>query len=364
MKVSVSAGYWSACPPPGAADLFEAAERLGLDQIWTAEAYGSDAWTPLAWWGSRTSRVHLGTAVSQLSARPPVTLAMTAMTMDHLTQGRVLLGIGTSNPQVVEGWYGQPYPRPLERTREYIDIVRQVIARREPVSYDGKHYQIPLRAVKGDGPGGTGGGSPPCAETVGGGTGRGKPLRSILHPYRTEIPIYLGAEGPKNVALAAEIADGWNAIFFSPAMNDFYATALAEGFARPGARHSRDTFDVVGGPLAIIVDDDPERAADLVRPTLALYIGGMGARGLNFHYEVFARMGYEAQARAIQDFYLAGDKKSAIAAVPTKLVEDVALIGPWAKIADEIQRWKQTVLTTFSVNCDPRYLEKITALVR
>ena len=156
------------------------------------------------------------------------------------------------------------------------------------------------------------------------------------------------------MALAAEIADGWNAIFFSPAMNDFYAAALAEGFARPGARHSRDTFDVVGGPLAIIVDDDPERAADLVRPTLALYIGGMGARGLNFHYEVFARMGYEAQARAIQDFYLAGDKKSAIAAVPTKLVEDVALIGPWAKIADEIQRWKQTVLTTFSVNCDPR----------
>ncbi len=316
--------------------------RLGLDQIWTAEAYGSDAWTPLAWWGSRTSRVHLGTAVSQLSARPPVTLAMTAMTMDHLTQGRVLLGIGTSNPQVVEGWYGQPYPRPLERTREYIDIVRQVIARQEPVSYDGKHYQIPLQA----------------------GTGLGKPLRSILHPYRTEIPIYLGAEGPRNVALAAEIADGWNTIFFSPAMNDFYATALAEGFARPGARHSSDTFDVVGGPLAIIVDDDAERAADLVRPTLALYIGGMGARGLNFHYEVFARMGYEAQARTIQDFYLAGDKKSAIAAVPTKLVEDVALIGPWAKITDEIQRWKQTVLTTFSVHCDPRHLEKIAALVR
>ncbi len=345
MKVSVSAGYWSAGPPPGAADLFEAAERLGLDQIWTAEAYGSDAWTPLAWCGSRTSRVHLGTAVSQLSARPPVTLAMTAMTMDYLTQGRVLLGIGTSNPQVVEGWYGQPYPRPLERTREYIDIVRQVIARQEPVSYDGQHYQLPLPADRG-------------------GTGLGKPLRSILHPYRTEIPIYLGAEGPKNVALAAEIADGWNAIFFSPAMNDFYAAALAEGFARPGARQSRDTFDVVGGPLAIIVDDDAERAADLVRPTLALYIGGMGARGLNFHYEVFARMGYEAQARVIQDFYLAGDKKSAIAAVPTKLVEDVALIGPWAKIADEIQRWKQTVLTTFSVNCDPRHLEKVTALVR
>jgi Coenzyme F420-dependent N5,N10-methylene tetrahydromethanopterin reductase and related flavin-dependent oxidoreductases len=149
MRISVSAGYWSAGPPPGAADLFEAAERIGIDQIWTAEAYGSDAWTPLAWWGSRTSRIKLGTAVSQLSARPPVTLAMTAMTMDHLTQGRVLLGIGTSNPQVVEGWYGEPYPRPLERTREYIDIVRQVIARREPVSYDGKHYQLPLSPTAG-----------------------------------------------------------------------------------------------------------------------------------------------------------------------------------------------------------------------
>src|ERR1700751_293218 len=337
MRIAVSVGYWSAGPPPGAQELFEAADHAGVDQIWTAEAYGSDAWTPLAWYGSRTSRVALGTAVSQLSARPPVTLAMTAMTMDHLTQGRVLLGIGTSNPQVVEGWYGQPYPRPLERTREYIDIVRQVIARAGPVSYDGKHYQLPLSPEHG-------------------GTGRVKPLRSILHPYRTEIPIYLGAEGPKNVALAAEIADGWNLIFFSPAMNDFYAGGLAEGFARPGARHDASTFDVVGGPMRIIVDDDIERAADLIRPALALYIGGMGARGVNFHHEVFVRMGYPDEAKKIQDLYLAGDKKSAIAAVPVKLVEDVALIGPWAKITDEIQRWKQTVLTTFAVHANPRDL--------
>jgi F420-dependent oxidoreductase-like protein len=244
---------------------------------------------------------------------------------------------------VVEGWYGQPYPRPLERTREYIDIVRKVIARKEPVSYDGKHYQLPLAKAA---------------------SGLGKPLRSILHPYRPEIPIYLGAEGPKNVALAAEIADGWNVIFFSPSMNDFYATALDEGFARPGARRSRETFDVVGGPMAIIPDDDTERAADLIRPTLALYIGGMGARGVNYHHEVFVRMGYEAEARTIQDRYLSGDKKGAIAAVPTKLVEDVALVGPWPKITDEIQRWRQTDLTTFSVNCDPRHLERIADLVR
>ena len=342
MRIAVTAGYWSAGPPPEAADLFDAAERLGIDQVWTAEAYGSDAWTPLAWWGSRTSRVRLGTAVSQLSARPPATLAMTAMTMDHLTKGRVLLGIGTSNPQVVEGWYGQPYPRPLERTREYVDILRKVIAREEPVCHDGRHYQLP----------------------VDGGTGLGKPLRSILHPYRTEIPVYLGAEGPKNVALAAEIADGWLAMFFSPTMNDFYATALAEGFARPGARRSGETFDVVGGPLGIVVDDDLERAADRLRPALALYIGGMGARGLNFHYEVFARMGYEAEAARIQGLYLAGDSRSAIAAVPTRMVQDVALIGPWSKIADELPLWKQTVLTTFLVSCDPRLLEKVTDLVR
>src|ERR1700722_11288154 len=283
MRISVSAGYWSSGPPPGAEQLFEAAEQAGVDQIWTAEAYGSDAWTPLAWWGSRTTRIKLGTAVSQLSARPPATLAMTAMTMDHLTEGRVLLGIGTSNPEVDNGLYRMPFPRPLERTREYVDIVRKVIARREPVTYDGKHYQLPLQA----------------------GTELGKPLRSILHPYRAEIPIYLGAEGPRNVALAAEIADGWNALFFSPAMNDFYA------FARPGARHPPETFDVVGGPLAIIGDDDLERAADRLRPTLALYIGGMGARGVNFHHEVFARMGYEAEAKAIQDAYLAGGKRSA-----------------------------------------------------
>ena len=342
MRISVTVGYWSAGPPTGAAEQFAAADQLGIDQIWTAEAYGSDAWTPLAWWGSRTKNVKLGTSVSQLSARPPVTLAMTAMTMDHLTAGRVLLGVGTSNPQVVEGWYGQPYPRPLERTREYIEILRKVIARTEPVAYDGKHYQLPFP----------------------GGTGLGKPLRSILHPYRTEIPIYLGAEGPKNVALGAEIADGWNAIFFSPKMNDFYADALAEGFARPGARHTADTFDVVGGPLAIIPDDDTGRAADLLRPTLALYIGGMGARGVNFHHEVFVRMGYEAVAKKIQDHYLAGDKKSAIAAVPTEMVEDVALIGPWAKIADEIPRWRQTVLTTFAVQTDPRHLARVVTLLR
>lgn len=353
MKIATIAGYWSAGPPADAPDLFAAADRLRLDQIWTAEAWGSDAWTPLAWYGSATRHIHLGTAVSQLSARPPATLAMTAMTMDHLTRGRVMIGIGTSNPQVVEGWYGQPYPRPLERTREYVDILRRVIARREPVTYSGRHYQLPYPAA--GGPGGRGGAP---------GTGLGKPLRSILHPFRESIPIYLGAEGPKNVALAAEIADGWLAMFFSPAMNDFYATALTEGFARDGARQTRETFDVVGGPLRIIVDDDVERAADYLRPSLALYIGGMGARSENYHNAVFTRMGYEAEAAKIQEHYLAGDKAAAIKAVPTRLVEDVALIGPWDKIAGELPRWTDTVLTTFTVSTDLQHLDRVVELVR
>ena len=342
MRISTTVGYWSAGPPADAAELFETADRLGVDQIWSAEAYGSDAWTPLAWWGSATRHVRLGTAVSQISARPPATLAMTAMTMDHLTGGRLIVGVGTSNPQVVEGWYGQPYPRPLERTREYIDVFRAVVARAAPVEYHGRHYQLPLA----------------------GGTGLGKPLRSILHPYRTEIPVYLGAEGPRNIALAAEIADGWNVLFFSPKMNDFYAAALAEGFARPGARHTQETFDVVGGPMGIVPDDDIERAADRLRPALALYIGGMGARGVNFHHEVFVRMGYEAPARIIQDHYLAGDRRAAIAAVPTAMVEDVALIGPWPKIAEEIQVWKQTILTTFVCPAEIGRLAAVADLVR
>ncbi|MGH3168806.1 MAG: LLM class F420-dependent oxidoreductase [Trebonia sp.] len=344
MRVATVAGYWNAGPPPDAEDLFQTADRLELDQIWTAEAWGSDAWTPLAWYGAKTKNVKLGTSVSQLSARPPATLAMTAMTMDHLTGGRVIIGIGTSNPQVVEGWYGQPYPRPLERTREYIEILRKVIARKEPVTHQGKHYRLPY-----DGPGRT---------------GLGKPLKSILHPYREEIPVYLGAEGPKNVALAAEIADGWNAMFFSPSMNDFYENALAEGFSRPGARHDKSTFDVVGGPMRIIPDDDVERAADQLRPSLALYIGGMGARGVNYHNEVFVRMGYEAVANKIQEHYLAGDKMAAIKAVPTKLVEDVALIGPWAKIRDDLQRWMSTLITTVTVSTDPRHLARAVELVR
>ncbi|WP_117000921.1 LLM class F420-dependent oxidoreductase [Desertimonas flava] len=324
MKLGLNTGYWSAGPPAGVTEQIAEAERLGFDSIWTAEAYGSDALTPLAWWGASTTTVRLGTAIMPMSARTPTAAAMAALTMDHLSGGRFVLGLGASGPQVVEGWYGQPYPKPLARTREYIDIVRQVFAREAPVQFSGEHYQLPFP----------------------GGAGLGKALKSTVHPLRTDIPIMLAAEGPKNVALAAEIADGWLPFWFSPKSDAFYRKALAEGFAREGSRHQGlDTFEVVS-LLPVIIADDVEGCADFLRPMLALYIGGMGAKGANFHYEVFARMGYEAECARIQELYLDSRKPEAIAAVPTKLVEDVALIGPLAKVTEEAELWKSTVIST------------------
>jgi F420-dependent oxidoreductase-like protein len=336
MKLGYTAGYWTSGAPAGIEESIAEAERLGFDSFWTAEAYGSDALTPLAWWGAKTSTIKLGTSIVQMSARTPAATAMAAMTLDHLSGGRFILGLGASGPQVVEGWYGQPYPRPLERTREYVEIIRKIVARDEPVSYAGKQYQMPYA----------------------GGMGLGKPLKSTVHPYRTDLPIYLGAEGPKNVALTAQIADGWMPVFFSPKSEPFYREALDEGFARPGARRTRDDFEVAAA-VAIIPHDDVEAAADAVRPTLALYIGGMGARGANFHYEVFARMGYEAECAKIQSLYLADNKREAIAAVPTRLVEDVYLVGPPGKIKDDLQAWKASLVTTLLVGGPPSLLHTI-----
>ncbi|MEX2226404.1 MAG: LLM class F420-dependent oxidoreductase [Dehalococcoidia bacterium] len=336
MKLGYTAGYWTAGPPSGIEESIAEAEKLGFDSFWTAEAYGSDALTPLAWWGAKTSTIKLGTSIVQISARTPAATAMAAMTLDHLSGGRFILGLGASGPQVVEGWYGRPYPRPLERTREYVEIIRRIIARDEPVEYAGKHYQMPYP----------------------GGMGLGKPLKSTVHPYRTDLPIYLGAEGPKNIAMTAEIADGWMPVFFSPRLEPFYREALAEGFARQGAHRTSGDFEVAAA-VAIVPNDDVEAAADAVRPTLALYIGGMGARGANFHYEVFARMGYEAECAKIQQMYLAGQKREAIAAVPTKMVEDVYLIGPMGKIKDELQEWKASLVTTLLVGGPPQLLNTI-----
>ena len=326
MKLGLQLGYWGAGPPPDAPAAIAEAERLGFDSIWTAEAWGSDALTPLAWWGSATSRVRLGTALIQLSGRTPTATAMAAMTMDWLSNGRFVLGLGVSGPQVVEGWYGQPFPKPLARTREYVDVIRKVLAREERVTNDGPHYPLPYP----------------------GGTGLGKPLKSIVHPRRADIPIILGAEGPKNVALAAEIADGWFPIYFSPKHVDFYAAALAEGFARPGARRTAETFEVLAF-VPVVIDDDVERAADQLRPAVALYVGGMGAKEMNFHFDVFCRLGYEAEATKIQQLFLDGQKDEAIAAVPTAMVEEMASVGPQAKIRDDLEAWKASMVTTMLI---------------
>jgi F420-dependent oxidoreductase-like protein len=330
VKIGYHLGYWSSGPPRDAAETVRAVEDLGYDSVFSAEAYGSDCFSPLAWWGSQTRRVRLGTNITQLSARTPAATAMAAMTLDHLSDGRFVLGLGVSGPQVVEGWYGVPYPKPLARTREYVDLVRRFVAREQPVTSDGPHYPLP----------------------VPGGTGLGKPLRSTLHPRRTDLPIHLGAEGPKNVALAAEIADGWLPLFFSPKADEFYREALAEGFARPGARRTAADFEI-SASVPMIVDDDLERAADRVRPLLALYVGGMGAKGTNFHLDVFARMGWEGVCATVQDLYLEGRRAEAAAAIPLEMVDDVALVGPPARVREQVARWEQTCVTTLLVQSTP-----------
>ncbi|MBE7701449.1 LLM class F420-dependent oxidoreductase [Oerskovia sp. Sa1BUA8] len=343
MRIGIHTGYWSAGPPPGIQEAIVAADRLGVDSVWTAEAYGSDAFTPLAWWGSHTSRIRLGTAVAQMSARTPTATAMAALTLDHLSGGRAILGLGVSGPQVVEGWYGQPYPRPLARTREYVEIVREVIARQGPVTYDGRFYQLPL----------TGEGT----------TGLGKALRSTVHPLRPEIPVHLAAEGPKNISLAAEIADGWLPLFYSPRMDPMFRGLLDEGFAKRSAERSPAADFEVSATVPVVVADDVEQAADKVRPFIALYVGGMGAKGANFHRDALDRLGYSDACDEIQAHYLAGRKAQAVAAVPTALVEDVALVGPAEKIARDLEPWRRTAVTTLLVQGDPTAVRTVAGLL-
>ncbi|MEI6742334.1 MAG: LLM class F420-dependent oxidoreductase [bacterium] len=340
MKLGYNTGYWGSGPPSGALEGIKEADRLGFDSVWTAEAYGSDALTPLAWWGAQTQNVRLGTGIIQMSARTPSATAMAAMTIDHLSNGRFILGLGASGPQVVEGWYGQPYPKPLARTREYIEVVRSILKRDKPIDFHGEFFDIPLR----------------------GGSGLGKPLKSTVHPLRKDIPIFLGAEGPKNVALAGEICDGWLPLFFSPKEDAFYRKCLAEGFAKSGEAGKSDRFEVASGVM-LIPGDDVEACANFVRPFLALYAGGMGARGANFHFEVFARMGYEDVALKVQELYLAGKKEEAAASIPLAMVEDVALVGPMAKIKDEMAKWRETCITTFLISGPPQVLETYAELV-
>ena len=333
LKLGLNTGFWaSGAPSPAALEAVKEAERLGFDSIWTSEAYGCDVLTPLAWWGSQTEKVRLGTAIMQMSARRPTAAAMAAMTMDHLSGGRFILGLGVSGPQVVEGWYGEPFAKPLARTREYVSIVRNAIARREPLTSGGAHYPLPVNGREGI-------------------TGLGKPLKSTLHPLRERIPLCLGAEGPKNIALTAEIADGWLALFYSPHHDaELYRPFLEEGFARRDRPH--DDFEIHAS-IPFVVHDDVEQAADMIRPRLALYFGGMGARSMNFHREVPVRMGYEAEARKIQELYMDGKKDEAAAAVPTRLVEQLALIGPADKIRHDLEAWRESSVTSLLIEPGP-----------
>jgi F420-dependent oxidoreductase-like protein len=331
LRLGLNVGYWAGGPPPGAIESVQEAERLGFDSIWTAEAYGSDALMPLAWWGSHTERIKLGTAIVQISARTPAATAMAAMTLDHLSGGRLILGLGVSGPQVVEGWYGQSFAKPLARMREYIGILRDVWARQGPVTNDGPHYPLPLPD----------------------GTGLGKPLKSSIHPLRQDIPIYLAAEGPKNIRMAAELCEGWLALFYSPHHDDFYREAL--GPTKPG-------FEVAA-TVPLIVTDDIEGAADAIRPMYALYFGGMGAKSANFHANVPIRMGYEDEVRKIQELYLSGQKQEAAAAVPTKLIEQLTLIGPKEKIRHDLEAWRESSVTTLLVGGDHQTLRTAAELV-
>jgi F420-dependent oxidoreductase-like protein len=316
LGLGLNLGYW--VRPGDASALVLTAERLGYESVWTAESWGSDALTPLAWYGARTSRIKLGTSVIQISARTPAATAMAAVTLDRLSGGRLLLGVGVSGPQVAEGWYGTPFAQPLARTREYVDLLRVMWRRQRPARATGPCYPLPYRP----------------------GTGLGKPLMLNIPAFRDDIPVYLGAEGPRNVALAAEIADGWLCLFTDPQkIGQVYGSALAG--APPG-------FDIAAVVNVIITDDMPA-ALRAAKQMLAYYIGGMGARNRNFHLNMINRMGYPEESRTVQELFLEGRRDRAIDAVPDELADTVCLLGPIDRIRERLELWRQSPVTTLLV---------------
>jgi len=319
LKLGLAQGYWGARPHAGFVEMAQEAERLGYDSVWSAESWGNDAFTPLCWIGAQTTKIKLGTAIVQLSARTPTACAMHALSLDLLSNGRFILGLGVSGPQVVEGWYGQPFPKPLARTREYIDIVRQVFARRAPVTNDGPHYPLPYPGENG--------------------TGMGKPLKPIVHPLRNEIPIFLGAEGPKNIALSTEIADGWIPLFYNPYDESVYAQSL---------KNTAADFEI-NQMVMVNITDDIDAGLLGVKQFLSFYVGGMGARTANFHKDLFCRMGYEAEADKIQRLFFEGKRDEAAAVIPDELADSLALIGPKERIKDRLQAWRDSRVTTLLV---------------
>ena len=343
MKLGLQLGYWGAQPPTNAPELIAAAEADGFDAVFAAESWGSDAFTPLAWWGTPTERVRLGTSVVQISARTPTSTAMHALTLDHLSGGRAILGLGVSGPQVVEGWYGQPFTKPLARTREYVSIIRKVLSREEHVTSDGPHFPLPY----------TGPGS----------TGLGKPLKPITHPLRADIPIWRGAEGPKNVALTAEIADGWLAIYYSPRLAPMYNEWLDEGFARPGARRSREDFEICA-TANIVITEDRTAALAAMKPYLALYMGGMGAEDTNFHADVYRRMGYAEVVDDVTKLFRNDRKDDAANVIPDELVDDAAIVGDIDYVRKQVAAWEAVGVTMMVVNGrTPEHIRELAALV-
>ncbi len=335
MDLGLIWGYWTAQPPANLVELTQAAERLDYDTVWTAESWGSDSFSPLAYLAAKTDRIKLATGISQLAARPPTTCAMHAMTLDHLSNGRFQLGLGVSGPQVVEGWYGQPSNRPLARTREYVAILREVFERESHLEYDGQFYQHPY--------------------TGEGAEGLGKPLKIMTHPLRSRIPIYIGAEGPKNVTQTAEIADGWLPLYYSPYRPEIYADQLKD---------APDDFRISIN-MTINVNDDLEAALYPVKATLGFYIGGMGAKGQNYHTKLMSRMGYEKEALAIQDLFLGGKRDEAIAMVPTEFADEISLCGPKERIRDRLEAWKESPVTEINVSArDEAGLAEIAELIK
>ncbi len=341
MRLGLNIGYAGAALRDHT-ELVREAERLGFHSVWAAEAYGSDVVSPLAWYAARTERIRVATAIMQMPARTPAMTAMTALTLSELSGGRFLLGLGVSGPQVVEGWHGRPYGKPLAVTREYVSIVRAALARQGPLVHDGEYYEIPY--------------------TGPGATGLGKPLRLITHPTH-DIPVYLASIGPKNVALTAEIADGWLPAFYSPEhAAGVWDASLADGFARSGEQDKAGRFDVaVAAPVA--VTNAPEQARWAVKPALALYIGGMGARGRNFYFDLACRYGFADAADRIQDLFLAGRKEEAVAAVPDDLVDTTSLIGSPAHVRERLAAYEKAGVTTLVAMTDhPEMLRSLAGL--
>ena len=334
LKLGLQLGYWGAlCPGNNHTELAQAAEKLGFDSVWTAESWGNDCFTPLSWIGAQTSRIRLGTSVAQLSARTPTACAMATLALDALSGGRMILGLGVSGPQVVEGWYGQPYSKPVTRTREYVDIIRQVLAREAPVTSNGEFYPLPY-----EGPGSW---------------GMGKPLKPITHPVRADVPILIGAEGPKNVTQTAQIADGWLPLYYSPYRQDVYADQLVA---------AKEGFEI-SPTVMVYINDNLNDALYPVKAMLAFYVGGMGAAKRNFHKELMARMGFPDEADEIQRLFLEGKRDEGIAAVPDQFADEISLCGPLDRVKEKLKDWENSPVTSLLINGDENLMRNMAELV-